>query len=134
MKKWLIPIAYPFISVLAFILSGLLGYFVGDSLAGAVYIVLGLVVYCAIAIPMICFLYSKRCLAGQRYRVLFTLYQSFFITLPFLIWFSFLVVENEPGLKYIAPIIFVWCELWSLIGLKKTRSASDTEKISEETA
>ena len=133
MKKLLIPISYPFISVLAFILSGLLGYCVG-GLGGVMFVALGLIIYCAILVPVICFLYSKRCLAGQRYRVLFTLYQSFFITLPFLIWFSFLVVENEPAFKYIAPIIFVWCELWSLIGLKKTRSASDTEKISEETA
>ena len=118
MKKWLIPLVYPFISILAFVLSGLLGLLVGGDLGGAAIVLIGLICYCLFAIPAICILYSKRCLPGHKYRVFFTVYQSFLLSLPFIVWFSFIVNGNEPGFSVFGPVAFMWCEVWSLIGLK----------------
>ncbi len=120
MKKWLIPLSYPFISIAAFAISGLLGV-LGAGSGGIVIVLGGLIFYCAIVAPAICFIYSKRCMSGQKLRIFLTFYQSFLIALPFLIWFSFIVHENEPGMGAYSLIIFVWCELWSLIGLIKKR-------------
>lgn len=122
MKKWLIPIAYPFISIVTFLLSGVVGVLGngdGTGYGGIVIVLCGLIVYCVIVIPVMCLLYSKRCLLGQRLRFLFTLYQSLFITLPYFILFS---KDNETIIY--SSILFVWCELWSLLGLVKFKRKS----------
>ena len=110
MKKWLNPVACSLISVIAFLLSaaiGILGNGDGTGYGGVVIVLCGLIIYCVVVIPVICFLYAKKCLSGQRFRFLFTIYQSFLITLPCFIWFSPLH----------SVILFAWCELWTLLGL-----------------
>ena len=115
MKKWLIPIAYSLISMVAFLLSGAIGVLGngdGTGYGGVVIVLCGLIVYGVIVIPTMCFLYAKRCLLGQRFRFLFTLYQSILITLPYFIMFF----AGDETIIYSA-ILFAWCELWALLGL-----------------
>ena len=91
MKKWLFPFAYAIISIGIFLLIGLLGFWGngdGTGYGGVVIVLVGIIIYCVIAIPAMCLLYSKCCLLGQRFRLLFTFYQSFFITLPYCIFFQ----------------------------------------------
>lgn len=117
MKKWLVPLVYPFISVFVFLLIGAVGVWGngdGTGYGGVVIVLGGIIVYCVIAIPVMCFLYSKCCLLEQRFRFLFTLYQSFLITLPYFILF---LKENETIVYSI--ILFLWCELWALFGMIK---------------
>ena len=117
MKKWLFPIAYAIISIVIFLLIGVLGVFGngdGTGYGGVVIILCGIIFYCLIIVPAMCLVYSKRCLSGERFRVLFTLYQSLLISLPYLILFF---KDNETFLY--SFILFVWCELWSLLGLVK---------------
>ena len=113
MKKWIIPIAYSFVSTAVYFISGAVGALVGgnDTGYGGVLIILfGLILYCGIAVPAMCILYSKKCLPGRRLRLLFTLYQSLLIALPYLI------VNAVVGL-----ILFAWCESLSLLGLVKLK-------------
>ena len=117
MKKWLFPIAYVIISIVIFLLIGVLGVFGngdGTGYGGVVIILCGIIFYCLIIVPAMCLVYSKRCLSGERFRVLFTFYQSLLISLPYLILF---IKDNETFLYSL--ILFVWCELWSLLGLVK---------------
>ena len=117
MKKWLFPIAYAIISIVIFLLIGVLGVFGngdGTGYGGVVIILCGIIFYCPIIVPAMCLVYSKRCLSGERFRVLFTFYQSLLISLPYLILF---IKDNETFLYSL--ILFVWCELWSLLGLIK---------------
>ena len=117
MKKWLFPIAYEIISIVIFLLIGVLGVFGngdGTGYGGIVIILCGIIFYCLIIVPAMCLVYSKRCLSGERFRVLFTFYQSLLISLPYLILF---IKDNETFLYSL--ILFVWCELWSLLGLVK---------------
>ena len=117
MKKWLFPIAYAIISIVIFLLIGVLGVFGngdGTGYGGVVIILCGIIFYCLIIVPAMCLVYSKRCLSGERFRVLFTFYQSLLISLPYLILFF---KDNETFLYSL--ILFVWCELWSLLGLIK---------------
>ncbi len=117
MKKWLVPLTFPFVSIVAFLLIGvvsILGHGDGMGYGGLVIVLVVIIIYCVIAIPAMCLLYSKQCLSGQRFRLLFTLYQSFLITVPYFILFS---KENETIVYSI--ILFVWCELWALLGLVK---------------
>ena len=117
MKKWLFPIAYAIISIVIFLLFGVLGVFGngdGTGYGGVVIILCGIIFYCLIIVPAMCLVYSKRCLSGERFRVLFTFYQSLLISLPYLILF---IKDNETFLY--SFILFVWCELWSLLGLVK---------------
>ena len=117
MKKWLIPIAYPFVTALAVLLSGAVGSLENGhdtGYGGIVIVLVGLIFYCVIVIPTMCILYSRYCLSGQKLRFLFTLYQSFFIGLPCLI-----PCFMGRDIVYIAYsiILFVWGEIWGLIGL-----------------
>ena len=117
MKKWLFPIAYAIISIVIFLLIGVLGVCGngdGTGYGGVVIILCGIIFYCPIIVPAMCLVYSKRCLSGERFRVLFTFYQSLLISLPYLILFF---KDNETFLYSL--ILFVWCELWSLLGLIK---------------
>ena len=117
MKKWLFPIAYAIISIVIFLLIGVLGVFGngdGTGYGGVVIILCGIIFYCPIIVPAMCLVYSKRCLSGERFRVLFTFYQSLLISLPYLILF---IKDNETFIY--SFILFVWCELWSLLGLVK---------------
>ena len=88
MKKWLFPIAYAIISIVIFLLIGVLGVCGngdGTGYGGVVIILCGIIFYCLIIVPAMCLVYSKRCLSGERFRVLFTFYQSLLISLPYLI-------------------------------------------------
>ena len=120
MKKWLIPLAYPFVSAIAFLLSGAIGALSngdGTGYGGVVITLIGLIFYCAIVIPAMCILYSKYCLSGQRLRFPFTLYQSFLIALPLFVLFFI----NDKAMVY-GAVLFAWCEIWGSIGLMKRRS------------
>ena len=115
MKKWLFPIACSFVSVIAFLLSGVVGIFAngdGTGYGGIVIVLCGLIFYCVIVIPTMCIVYSRRYLSGQRLGFLFTIYHSLLITFPYLIWF--LGVNKTIVYSF---ILFVWCEIWGLIGL-----------------
>ena len=117
MKKWLFPIAYAIISIVIFLLIGVLGVCGngdGTGYGGVVIILCGIIFYCLIIVPAMCLVYSKRCLSRERFRVLFAFYQSLLISLPYLILF---IKDNETFLY--SFILFVWCELWSLLGLVK---------------
>ncbi len=118
MKKWFLPLALPIISVLLLILVYVISFAVaGDSTgyAGAVYASCGILFCCAILMPAICFVYSKRWLLNQKFRFFFTAYNSFLISLPYVVLFSL----NDVIDFYFVWIIFGWCELWSLLGLVK---------------
>ena len=117
MKKWLFPIASAIFSIVIFLIIGVLAFLGngdGRGYGGVVILFCGIVFYCMIIVPAMCLVYSKRCLSGERFRVLFTLYQSLIIPLPYLILFI-----NETETFLYSFILFVWCELWALLGLIK---------------
>ena len=125
MKKWLFPLACSLVSIIAFLLSGVVGVLGngdGTGYGGIVIVLGGLIFYCVILIPTMCIVYSKRCLSGQRFRSLFTLYQSFLITFPYLILF----LKDNETIVY-SFILFAWCEIWGLIGLIRLKRKSKVE-------
>ena len=117
MKKWLIPLIYSCVTIIALLICGTVGAAENGGnigYGGVVIILAGLIFYCAIVIPAMCIIYSKYCLNKQKYRFLFTLYQAFFIGLPY-----FIPCFISQDILYIAYsiILFAWCELWALLGL-----------------
>lgn len=124
MKKWLFPIACSFVSIVAFLLSGIVGVLAnGDATGygGIVIVLCGWIVYFVIGMPAMCLLYSKRCLSGQEFRFLLTVYQSVLISLPYLIYFLFLIENPNP----LVLILLAWCESWGLVGLVKLKRKKD---------
>lgn len=111
MKKWMIPFAYPLVFVAALCLVKQAAESVKDGWAGLAVVLYGVVIYCALVVPTLGIVYAKWCLAGQKHRLLFTLYQSFFITVPYLI---FCLINGEV---WYSLLLFLWCELWALLGL-----------------
>ena len=122
MKKWLVPLTFLVISIVVFLLIGVFGILGnGDGTGyGGVAIVFGcIIIYCVLAIPTMCFLYSRHCLLEQRFSFLFTLYPSVLITIPYFIFFS----------KAYGVILFVWCELWALLGLVKFKRKNTKQGV-----
>ncbi len=117
MKKWLVPLVFPFISVASLIaIYALADWANGDGTGygGVVYGLIGMIFYFGIVIPAICIAYAKCCLSGQKFRLFFILYQSFLIGLPYYI--PCFISRDIVYIVYSA-ILFVWCVLWGLIGL-----------------
>ena len=115
MKKWLFPVASAILFALLMIcifVIGVGGNGDGSGFIGAI-ISLILILICLLLVPpFVGFVYAKFFLKNQKFCFLFTLYQSFMITIPYLILFW----EDNETLLY-AAMILVWCELWSLLGL-----------------
>ena len=78
-----------------------------------------------IVYPSISFVYSKKLLSNGKHRIL----QSILCPITFaLSYVSLLFMEDETYLY--ALVIFVWCELWSLLGLIKRKKGKE-EKVLE---
>ena len=68
-------------------------------------------VWTAAYLPAVSFFYAKKFLIGGLRELSLTLLHSFLLALSFLL-FSL----TRDGL-FAALILFVWCELWALLGL-----------------
>ena len=78
-----------------------------------------------IVYPSISFVYSKKLLSNGKHRIL----QSILCPIAFVLsYVSLLFMEDETYLY--ALVIFVWCELWSLLGLIKRKKGKE-EKVLE---
>ncbi len=120
MKKWWLPLFSPILSILVVLLIGEVVIMSnrGDAGYGGIGILLGgLLFYCAVVIPLVCFLYARLCLREGRFRVAYALCQAFLITLPFSVWFLFVINDNEPRLGIWALVLFLWSAAWGLLGL-----------------
>ena len=62
-------------------------------------------------LPTVSFFYAKKYLPGGKRSVPFTLAHSFLLTLSFFVFYL-----TREGLAA-ALLLFVWCELWALVGL-----------------
>lgn len=114
MKKWLFPVASAGIFTAVLFLLGALGVLWngdGTGYGGVVTVLCGIVFCGVVLLPIVCILYARRCLAGARFRILFTVYHSFLLSFSYLLLFF----AEEETLLY-ALALFGWCELWSLFG------------------
>jgi hypothetical protein len=71
-------------------------------------------------IPTVSFVYSKRFIKDISPKFPYTLYDSLVITLPY-----FLFCFGEPETYVYALVVFLWSELWGVLGTlkrKKTRA------------
>ena len=83
------------------------GAFAMDGLASDLLFTFWMAVY----LPAVSFFYAKKYLPGGKRSVPFTLAHSFLLVLTFFIFY----VTREGAMS--ALLLFVWCELWALIGL-----------------
>ena len=125
MKKWLIPLTFPFVTVIACLLSGAVGALGngdGTGYGGVAITLAGLIFYGVIVVPAMCIVYSRYCLSEQKFRFFFTLYQSLLISLP--CWIPFFMSRQIVSIVY-GAILFAWCEIWSLGGLIRWKRKQD---------
>ncbi|MBE6648876.1 MAG: hypothetical protein E7614_05070 [Ruminococcaceae bacterium] len=127
MKKWLSPIISTISLVLMYLVVG--GFISWKNpndvgYGGLVFFLYIMVFIVLVVVPILCFSYAKRCLKNQRYRFLFTIYNSLCIVLPYLLLF----IREDETIIY-SLIFFGWCELWSLIGLSKAKDRNQEENI-----
>lgn len=118
MKKWLYPLLSAVISIVLFTSSITIGERLDRSdggYGGIAIIFMSWIFLVGIVLPALSFVYSRRCLVGQKFRILFTLYHSLLVMLPYGVIFF----RNETVLYVILG--FVWCEIWALPGLLKSR-------------
>ena len=97
---------FPFLS---FSVSLILQFVSGAS--GGVFADLLFTVWTVAYLPTASFFYAKKYLPGGKRCVPFTLLHSSLLTLSFFVFYM-----TREGLLT-ALILFVWCEMWALIGL-----------------
>ena len=119
-------ILYPIIS---FIISFLTMLGLGFVEADLSMVVLGvgvLAVWFLLFMPISSFQYSKRVLRNCKNRIVYTLLHSLSICLSYLLLFF---MDGET--YFYALVVFIWCEIWGLLGLIGKRDKKENE-ISEE--
>ena len=120
-------ILYPIIS---FIISFLTMLGLGFVEADLSMVVLGvgvLAVWFLLFMPISSFQYSKRVLRNYKNRIVYTLLHSLSICLSYLLLFF---MEGET--YFYALVVFIWCEIWGLLGLIGKRDKNRDEIPSEQ--
>lgn len=96
---------YPLFSFLLSVVFQLLFLFLDES-------ALIFVIWVMIDLPCSSFLYSKKFLKDGKRSIPYTLVHSFLLTFSYLLFCS-------PGIESFgtALVLFLWCEVWALLGL-----------------
>jgi len=81
-----------------------------------------LAVWFLLFMPISSFQYSKRVLRNYKNRIVYTLLHSLSICLSYLLLFF---MEGET--YFYALVVFIWCEIWGLLGLIGKRDKSKDE-------
>ncbi len=119
-------ILYPIISFIISFLTMLgLGFAEGD-LSMAVLGVGVVAIWFLLFMPISSFQYSKRVLRNCKNRIVYTLLHSLSICLSYLLLFF---MEGET--YFIALGVFIWCEIWGLLGLIGKRDKNKNEISNE---
>lgn len=113
-KKWWLPPIFAVISA-AFLGVSLFIYLLStddNSMTNHIYAFLSAGVWFFVALPGLSLLYSGKVLAGERERILLTLYNSVLILLPLL---AYLFIDLDSW--FVLALVFVWTEMWAFLGL-----------------
>lgn len=70
------------------------------------------IVWIFIYLPLTSFFYSKRFLKGGKSSIPYTLIHSFSLSFSYLMLYF-----SEEGSYGVAVLLFLWCEVWALLGL-----------------
>lgn len=113
-KKWWMPAVFMLISAAVFVACFILGVVLSEdnSMTNYIYFLIGMGIWFFLALPGLSLIYSRRVLAGESERILFTLYDSLFLVLPFVA----LIFMNTDNLIPVL-IFYIWAEMWALLGL-----------------
>ena len=115
-------ILYPIISFIISFLTMLASKFAEGDLSMVVLWCGVLAVWFLLFMPISSFLYSKRVLRNCKNRIVYTLLHSLSICLSYL-----LLLFMEAETYFFALGIFIWCEIWGLLGLIGKRDKSKDE-------
>ena len=70
------------------------------------------VVWIFLYLPLTSFFYSKKFLKGGKSSIPYTLIHSFSLSFSYLMFYY-----SEEGSYGAAVLLFLWCEVWALLGL-----------------
>ena len=131
-KKWLLPIAFSFISWMSFLFIGygIPFLILGDNrdLGGVVIVIIGLCAWVIVAIPIISSVCSRKTLTEVNNKALFSLYNTFWICQPVLFILFNAIMSGE--LAFIVAVLFVivWCYIWQRLEIIRINSKNFEEK------
>ena len=98
--------------VLILLLSIILQFLTIVIMQGLILGISIILIWFFVVYPSVSFAYSKKFISNGKYRLL----QSILCPMAFTFSYTCLLFTEEETYLY-ALVIFVWCELWSLLGL-----------------
>lgn len=113
-KKWWLPAVFMVVSAV-FLGVGVWVYLLlteDNSMTNFIYYLIGMGIWFFLVVPVLSLMYTRKVLAGERERILLTLYNSVMLVLPFVI---FLFTNFDAWLVLL--MLFIWAEMWALLGL-----------------
>ena len=128
LKKYIYPFAFVIASFLFLILSVVVTNVFSDSgdWSGLVVLFIAVTILLWIINPIYCVKYSKT-IQGERFRILFAVYNAFVISASFILPF----IQWE--VSYICGVVFfVWSLFWSVLFLKSGVNSCEELEISSE--
>lgn len=112
-KKFLYPMWIIVGNLLCVLMMLLLSAASGDTGYGGVIAVVGVMaVFCLIAVPLHCILYSRRVILSEKRKWLFVPYNAAWVALPYTV-----LLSMEPETYLYGLLLFAWATLWTAIPL-----------------
>ena len=124
MKKFTYPLTLPIVTVITVLMHNIILDFLGlDGEWGLLpFAIVAIGAYLLVILPRVCWKYGRNVVNREKNRQLFGLYNSAMITLPY---FLPLCMEDETYLY--SAILFVWCEIWFVVGAAGRKHISEKE-------
>ena len=119
-KKFIYPFAFSLACALCFF-TAVFPILANAGLGGAVFALGFLAILFFVIIPVYCFIYGKKLLLTEKRKYLFSLYNSFVLTLFYLLP---LCTEGETYIYSL--ILFLWATGWSMLPLIIYKKAEKT--------
>ena len=118
-QKWWMPLGLTLISTAVFtgsfyLIPMLFSLYSNNNWSSLPFVFIAWGIWFLFLIPMFSLIYARKALINEKNRLLFTVYNSVLIILPYLfrMW-------QGGSAKYLLLVLipFVWAEIWAIVGV-----------------
>ena len=119
-QKWWMPLGLTLISTAVFtgsffIIPMLFSLYSNNNWSSLPFVFIAWGIWFLVLLPAFSLIYARKALLNEKNKILFTLYNSVLIILPWLVRIRYAHFNAEVMLVALVP--FVWAEIWAMVGI-----------------
>ncbi len=119
-QKWWMPLGLTLISTAVFtgsfyLIPMLFSLYSNNNWSSLPFVFIAWGIWFLVLLPAFSLIYARKALLNEKNKILFTLYNSVLIILPWLVRIRYAHFNAEVMLVALVP--FVWAEIWAMVGI-----------------